>query len=122
MSSRRILLVEDEFIIRAVLGEALADAGCNVTEAASAVAAEALLDHPDGFHGLVTDVQMPGGSDGVTLARHFQARHPDAVVLFMTGRPDSLAAHGALTTRQALLVKPFGPEELLRTLLGLLER
>ena len=113
---RRVLLVDDEFIIRLALAAALADAGCDVTEAGTADQARPLLDDPDRFDALVTDVQMPGALDGIALAEDFRTRHPHAPVVFMTGCPEAMAPHGALDEAERLLVKPFEPEEAVRTL------
>jgi two-component system, response regulator PdtaR len=117
----RVLLVDDEVIIRLSLAAALADAGCDVTEAGTADQARPMLDHPDAFDALVTDVQMPGRLDGIGLAEDFRTRHPRAPVVFMTGRPECLDQHGALDATERLLVKPFQPEEAVSALRSALD-
>lgn len=61
-----ILIVEDEFLIRAMLGETLRDAGYAVIEAASGDEAAIIISEtpPDL---IITDVRMPGRFDGIAL-------------------------------------------------------
>jgi CheY-like chemotaxis protein len=105
----RLLLVEDEFLIRLTLAEALADAGHEVLEAedadealAHAGAGEAPIDL------LLTDIQLPGPLNGEGLARRIRESHPDLPVIFMTGRPEPGRASGP---RDLLIPKPYLPSE-----------
>ncbi|MBV9783337.1 MAG: response regulator [Acidisphaera sp.] len=116
----RILLVEDDSLIRMTLAEALEDAGFEVTQAANGEAAAALIERL-GFDLLLTDVQMPGRLDGIDLARRTRRSHPDLPIVFMTGRPDAIDAIGRLGSQEAFLRKPFGPREMLATLRPLLD-
>ena len=52
----------------------------------------------------------------------FRPQHPNAPVVFMTGRPDTLSRMGPLTESEALLRKPFRPRQMLDALKGLLTR
>ena len=118
----RILLVEDESLIRVTLAEMLEEAGYDVVEASSGDEACTLIHGVNGFDVLLTDIQMPGQADGIDVAQRFQAQHPHAPVVFMTGRPDMLARIGRLTESEALLRKPFRPRQMLEALDGLLTR
>lgn len=64
MAAVRVLLVEDENLIRLVTSEILQDEGFEVVEAWNGDEAVRLLDGPDSFDILFTDVQMPGTLDG----------------------------------------------------------
>ncbi len=108
MHNTRVLLVEDEFLIRLTLGEALADDGFDVTEAADGIEAMRLLHGPDLFSLLLTDVQLPGGFGGPDIARCFRERRGDLPVIFMTGRPDALGGRTA-NPRDLLVMKPYTP-------------
>lgn len=108
MHKTRVLLVEDEFLIRLTLSEALADDGFDVTEAADGIEAMRLIDGPDQFALLLTDVQLPGGFGGQDIARCFRARRGDLPVIFMTGRPDTLSGSVA-NPRDLLIMKPYTP-------------
>jgi CheY-like chemotaxis protein len=118
----RILLVEDETLIRMTLAEMLEEAGYVVVEAATGDEACTLMHAANGFDVLLTDIQMPGKADGIEVAQHFHAHHPNAPVVFMTGRPDMLSRIGQLTHGEALLRKPFRPRQMLDALDGLLTR
>ena len=115
-----ILLVEDERLIRLTLVETLEDAGYSVIEAVNGDEACALMEGRNGFDALLTDIQMPGAADGIEVARAFNKRHPLRPVVFMTGRPESLARVGRLSRHEVLLRKPFGSAQMLGALEDLL--
>ena len=112
----RILLVEDERLIRLTLVETLEDAGYTVVEAVNGDEACVLMQGTNGFDVLLTDIQMPGLADGIEVARNFHKRHPRRPVVFMTGRPETLARVGRLSPNEALLRKPFGSTQMLGAL------
>ena len=116
----RILLVEDERLIRLTLAETLEDAGYTVIEAVNGDEACAMMQSVNGFDALLTDIQMPGAADGIEVARSFNKHHPTRPVVFMTGRPDTLARVGRLSPSEALLRKPFGSAQMLSALETLL--
>ena len=118
--SKRVLLVEDEGLIRITLAETLEDAGYVVISAGTGDEACALLGDEGCFDVLVTDIQMPGAADGIDVARSFHERHPDRPVVFMTGRPDMLTRVGRLSASEALLRKPFGATQMLTAIAALL--
>jgi DNA-binding response OmpR family regulator len=121
-----ILLVEDEFLIRLIVAEALAEAGYAVCEAESGDRAAVMIEaRPDAFILLVTDIHMPGSRDGIAVAHFLRERRPEVPVIYTTGRPGVLNGlrdgAGRLGHRAALVAKPFAPSELLavvRRLLG----
>ncbi len=102
----RILVVEDEFLIRMTLVEALTDEGYDVLEAESGDAALVLLQADQGIAMLLTDIQLPGSLDGEALATTARAERPELPVLFMTGRPDPRRASQA-TMRNRYIAKPY---------------
>ena len=59
MATARVLLVEDEGLIRLVMAEALLDQGFEVVEAWNGDETARLLDGQDTFDVLFTDVMMP---------------------------------------------------------------
>lgn len=120
MPYARILLVEDEFLIRLILSEALAEAGYHVHEAENGDEAAELIESQTRFDLLVTDIQMPGATDGIALAELIRARHPGIPVVYMTGRPDVMRGAGCLGKREAFIRKPYGPAEVLSTIQRLL--
>ena len=82
---RRVLVVEDEPLIRLTIVDALEDAGFEVVEAESADEGLELLNDQT-IHLLFTDVQTPGKLSGADLARALTLRFPDAGIVVVSGR------------------------------------
>jgi PAS domain S-box-containing protein len=80
----RILLVDDEKVVRTVLSGELADRGYHITEASGGSDALALLRTGEHVDMLVTDLAMPG-MDGVELIRAVQALSPRLPAILLTG-------------------------------------
>ena len=120
MAQSRILLVEDDPLIRQLLVEVLRDERYDVLEAAGGEAAARLLETAGEIDLLLTDVHMPGGHDGIELARIARARHPALPLIFATGRPDRVRDFGELGPLDVVLVKPFSPRQMLAALRDLL--
>jgi DNA-binding response OmpR family regulator len=114
MPPTRVLVVEDEAIIRMIMVDALTDAGFEVDEASNSDEAERLLDE-DGYKLLVTDIHMPGRLDGVQLAEQLHRYDSTIPILFVTARPDVLARVRAAGLKSTTLPKPFSPERLVST-------
>lgn len=105
----RLLLVEDEFLIRLTLAETLQDAGYEVMEAEDADEALAhLAAGPVDL--LLTDIQLPGPADGNELVRRVRATHPELPVIFMTGRPEPGGTRPG-GARELTIAKPYLPSE-----------
>ena len=120
MTRERILVVEDEDLIRTILAEVLDDEGFHVVEAATGDEAAGLIDGPDGFQAVVTDIHMPGGRDGIAVGRHARSRHPLIPVIYCTGRPDAMNDAGPLGPRDVLVRKPYVPSQIVVVLRRLL--
>jgi CheY-like chemotaxis protein len=84
----RVLLVEDEFLLRMDMADTLRGAGFQVIEAASADDAMHFIASGEPIDLLFTDVQMPGALDGLALAERVRARHPDVPVVVSSGSTD----------------------------------
>jgi len=110
MAGPKVLVVEDEFLIRLTLAEALSDEGFEVLEAATADEALGLVRNDDGIELLLTDIQLPGKLDGIGLAREARLHAPVLPVIFMTGRPESVIQAGR-SGRDAFIAKPYLPSE-----------
>ena len=108
----RLLLVEDEFLIRLTLSESLLDAGYEVIDVADADEALSRLEEHAALplRALLTDVQLPGPIDGHALAARLREAQPDLPVIFMTGRPDHGSAAGSVK-RDLFIAKPYLPSE-----------
>jgi len=109
---RRVLLVEDEDMVRKVLMRMLSSRGYDVKTASSVSEAEALFDDPgNDFELLITDVMIPQGS-GHALARNLVARQPALRVLFVSGYSGGGPIEGIQAEQVRFLTKPFGSAEL----------
>ncbi len=109
-----ILVVEDEFLIRLIVTEELADAGFQVREAENGDAAASLIEAGAAeFSLLITDIHMPGRLSGVDVGRLMRMHCPTVPIIYTTGRPDALNVVGRLGRNEAFVPKPFAPSELL---------
>jgi PAS domain S-box-containing protein len=113
-SSYRLLLVEDEVLIRLVLAEALEEQGHVVHQAGHADAALDILSHHPDIQFLVTDVGLPG-TNGRQLAELALGRWPALKVLFLTGYIDR-ADTSRLPPGTQILTKPTSIDALLARL------
>lgn len=83
----RILLVEDEWLVRQAVADEFRERGFEVIEASSGDEALGICAG-GGFDLLVTDIRMPGATNGWDLAEHCRARHPDLPVVYISGYSD----------------------------------
>lgn len=120
MSGHKLLVVEDDFLIRLTLVEALQDEGFEVIEAASTDEASALLGSGSRIDMLITDIQLPGSMDGCALAAAARNHRPELPVIYMSGRPDTACALDP--AREAMIAKPYLPSEVCGTVHRLLDR
>jgi CheY-like chemotaxis protein len=82
----RILVVDDEPLLRLTAALLLEEAGHDVVEAATGDEALALIEaEPRRFTHLFTDIQMPGVLDGLRLARLVSTLYPDIIVVVTSG-------------------------------------
>ena len=106
-----VLLVEDDDEVAALVGQMLGELGFGVTRAASAAAALGALADGRTIDLVFSDVLMPGGMNGVELARELRRRHPDLPVV-LTSAYAGNAKRDADAAGIALLPKPYRLEEL----------
>jgi CheY-like chemotaxis protein len=116
----RVLLVEDEGLIRLVAAETVREAGFEVVEAWDGDEAARLLDGADGFDVLFTDVRMPGTLDGIDVAVHARRRDPGIAVLVVSGYAAQIMSRLAVLEPPAVFIhKPYDLEEIVKALRGL---
>ena len=106
--TERILLVEDDDMVRTHARALLEGLGYQVIVAADARAALAAIDDGAEIDLLFTDVLMPGGINGRELAEQVNQRLPDLPVLFTSGYAENALVHdGRLDGGVRLLTKPY---------------
>jgi CheY-like chemotaxis protein len=81
-----VLVTEDEVLVRMLIADVLQEAGYTVLEATTAVEALALLEARPDIGVLFADIDLPGGVDGVELARRVGDRHPGVALVLSSGR------------------------------------
>ncbi len=104
--NERVLVVDDQDVVRDVIRLALEGVGYTVLDAASPLEAIALARADGRIDLLVTDVVMPE-MDAFELAKRITAVMPDVRVLFTSGYTDA-GAEGPF------IQKPFTPAELVQ--------
>jgi CheY-like chemotaxis protein len=117
----RLLLVEDETLVRMLAREVFQDDGFEVLEAKDGDQAIRMIDDMDRLDLLVTDVRMPGQKDGVDVARHAGVRFPRLPVIVATGYAANIRERLEELAPSAVLVeKPYRLERLAALALSLI--
>jgi nitrogen-specific signal transduction histidine kinase/CheY-like chemotaxis protein len=111
----RLLLVDDDDLVRTATAEMLTDHGHRVVEARSVAEALRILRENPSIDAVVTDYAMPGRT-GADLAAAAEKLRPGLPVLLITG----FAATGVLPKDVPCLAKPFRRVELLEEVARLL--
>ncbi|HYC31330.1 MAG TPA: ATP-binding protein [Gemmatimonadales bacterium] len=114
----RLLVVDDEDAVRAVVSRALEEAGYEVSQARDGRDALDCLARNGRVDAVLTDVVMPqlGGRE---LVRRLAGEFPDLPVIWMSGYPrDTAFGDGAPTGAHPFLQKPIPQDVLVRTVAG----
>lgn len=104
----RILIVDDDSLVRFTIVAMVEDAGYDVVQATNAAEAIAVLESDSDIRVVITDVSMPGDMDGVTLAHFVRDRWPPVRLIVISAR--SLPRD--LPSAAEFLAKPFLPVDL----------
>lgn len=109
---KRLLLVDDDRLVQATLGEALRQAGYHVATAASVEEAEDVLAG-GGIDLAILDVRMPGLS-GIDLARRLHDADSEVPFIFLTAyNDDDLVEQASEAGAMGYVVKPADPGRLI---------
>jgi CheY-like chemotaxis protein len=111
----KILVVEDEPLIRLGLVSTIEDAGYEVIEAISADDAIRQLERADDVRLILTDVDMPGSMDGIRLAGYVRRRWPPIQLVVISGKVG--VTPGELPEGARFISKPY-QESVLLNLVG----
>jgi CheY-like chemotaxis protein len=112
MLSARVLLVDDDAMVREVLAGQLEELGYRVAQASDGLAALERLDAGEPVDLLVTDLSMPG-MNGLLLINEARRRMPSLPALLLTGYADAgVQFDGEREKTTMLLRKPIIDEEL----------
>lgn len=104
-----VLIAEDDPSVRSLTSQVLGRAGFTVLAAASGVEALDLWKQADGrAQLLLTDIVMPGGVNGLELARRLRADCPQLKVIYSTGYSSELrGGTDLLDDNTRILQKPY---------------
>ena len=119
MTAQKILLIDDEEIIRLSLQQDLQDEGYEVDTAEDGKPALAMFTN--GYDLIITDLMMEG-VDGMTVLKKSREANPQQAVFILTGYGELDSAINALRLGAAdYLLKPYNHDELLLRVKNCLE-
>jgi signal transduction histidine kinase len=107
----RVLVVDDEVRIQEACQRLLTQEGCDVELAANGIKGLKMIEEKH-FDIILLDLMMPGMS-GLEVLKDVKSRHPDTVVIIITGY--ATLEHSIETMKKGafdFLSKPFSPQEL----------
>ena len=81
-----VLVVEDEMLLRMRAVDMVESAGYTSIEAVDADAALKILEERSDVALLLTDIQMPGSMDGLSLAHAVHKRWPPIKIILVSGK------------------------------------
>lgn len=116
MKNSAVLIVDDEPLIRETVSELLSGAGLATLEATNSLEALEMLNkngHRVGV--LLTDIRMPGGMDGIDLARVAQRTWPWIRVIIMSGHYES--GPDGLPCDARFIAKPWQAQDVINNVL-----
>jgi DNA-binding NtrC family response regulator len=102
-----ILIVEDEFLPRAMLSDHLQECGFMVFEAANADEAITTLETGIPIDLVLTDIRMPGSMNGFGLAKWIYTNKPKTNVILASGEATQADAANELCGHVPLFTKPY---------------
>jgi len=117
----RILVIDDDAELRALLLRYLGENGFEVRVAADAQQAERLLGR-ETFDMMVLDLMLPG-EDGLSICKRLRARGEALPIIMLTARGDPVdRIVGLEIGADDYVAKPFSPRELLARIQAMLRR
>ncbi len=120
--AERILIVDDEIVIRELMSDILTDEGFSVASAPNGMAALKMLQESNDFVVLFTDIMMPE-MDGIELIRKARLVSPALVPIVMTGYATLETARAAVKEgAYDYVLKPFNLSEIKMSVTNALER
>jgi len=106
----KVLVVEDEMILRMRAVDIVEDAGFCPVEAVNADEAISILESRSDISLLFTDIQMPGSMDGLKLAHAVHDRWPSIKIILVSGQVQPSDAERPANSR--FFGKPLGVEQM----------
>ncbi len=117
MSKPLVLIVEDEPLLRIHAATLIEEAGFATLEAGSADEAIKFLETDARIQIVFTDIDLPGGMDGIRLAAAIRHRWPPIELVLTSGHVK--VSDADLPERGHFFSKPYDAGQLIRTLRSL---
>ena len=106
-AAHRVLLVDDDSAVLAMMSQGLEHKGFEVLAASSVTEALRRIA-TESFDVLITDLHMPSPGDGFTVVSAMRHSQPNALTMLVSGYPDVRSAMAAiLLEADEIVVKPF---------------
>ena len=117
----KILVVDDDMRLRALLERYLMEQGYQVRSAANSEQMDRLLER-ENFHLLVLDLMLPG-EDGLSICRRLRQQANTIPIIMLTAKGDEVdRIIGLELGADDYLPKPFNPRELLARIKAVMRR
>lgn len=117
----KILVVDDDMRLRALLERYLMEQGYQVRSAANAEQMDRLLER-ENFHLIVLDLMLPG-EDGLSICRRLRQQGSTIPIVMLTAKGDEVdRIIGLELGADDYLPKPFNPRELLARIKAVMRR
>jgi CheY-like chemotaxis protein len=113
-----VLLAEDEFLIRAVMVDALGSIGLDCIEAATGQAALEVIAGSTSLAAIIVDIGLPDMS-GEKVIEAAQLHRPDVPIVRCSG---ANAPPGTANPKVHVFPKPYSPDELSKFIASLAGR
>lgn len=117
-TTRAVLIVEDEILIRALIADTLSCQGFKIYEAIDADEAIDILERHADVAIVFTDINMPGSMDGIRLAHFVRDRWPPVKFIVTSGK--TFIKNGDLPIDAIFLSKPYSPDFVAQTITRLI--
>jgi len=109
----RILVVDDDEVVRRSYVRSLQSLACNVDAASNGAEALQSMER-NAFDVVLLDIRMPG-QDGISVLRTIKQKWPESEVVVITGYPTVDSAKEAVRLgAYDYLAKPVGPQDVVR--------
>lgn len=110
--SKSVLIVEDEVLIRTLCADVFREAEYEVIEAGNGDQALELLKSGISVSAIVSDIRMPGSTDGMSLRQEVEQHWPGVKILLTSGHMH--VERSELSEDQAFIAKPYRFLDLVR--------
>lgn len=111
----RLLLVEDNIAVAQATKALLESVGCITSHVKDAHGAlNQISAAPNNVDVVLTDIEMPGGMDGIALAKILKERYPNLPIILMSGYANRLDE--AVAENFVVMPKPCSLDTLAETI------